>query len=104
MFDRAGHGTRPEGHLCENSQTVDCSLVRIRAWDARIGGAQMATVLFATLRFAVIRRNDGAIEITTRDDPTKSRIVHTLESDLLDAYHREGLAGVDRLCEQLLAE
>jgi hypothetical protein len=63
---------------------------------------KMATLLFDTLRFTVIRRKDGSIEITPKDDPTKARIVHTLESDLLDACHREGFAGVDRMCDQLL--
>src|SRR5262245_26115483 len=39
---------------------------------------KMATLLFDTLRFTVIRRRDGSIEITPKEDPTNVRIVHTL--------------------------
>jgi hypothetical protein len=52
----------------------------------------------------VIRQTDGSIEITPKHDPTKALFLHTLESDLVDAYHREGFAGVDRCCDRLLAE
>jgi hypothetical protein len=66
----------------------------------------MATtkLLYDTLRFTVIRCTDGSIKITPKDDPTKAVVLHTLESDLVGAYHRQGFAGVDRFCERLLAE
>jgi hypothetical protein len=62
-----------------------------------------AKVLFESFRFTVIRRNDRSIEIVPKDDPRKARTFRTLESDILDAYYRDGFAGVDRLCDRLLA-
>ena len=62
-----------------------------------------AKVLFESFRFTVIRRDDRSIEIAPKDDPTQARIFHTLESDIVEAYRREGFAGIDRLCDRLLA-
>jgi hypothetical protein len=62
---------------------------------------------FDTFRFTVIRRNDGSIEIAPKGDPNGTRIFHKRakrhESDLVAAHHRDGLDGLDRLCERLLA-
>jgi hypothetical protein len=69
----------------------------------------MATtkLLFDTFHYTVTRRNDGSIEIAPKGDPKATRIFHKRakrhESDLVAAHHRDGLDGLDRPCERLLA-
>jgi hypothetical protein len=81
-------------------------------WERRRGErrredlTRMATskVLYESLRYTVTRRNDGSIQVTSKNQPEKARIFNTIESDILDAFHNDGSPGVDRLCERLLAE
>ena len=62
---------------------------------------------FPTFRYTIIRRNDSSLEVAPKGNPTDTRIFHKHakrhEAELVAAHHRDGLDGLDRLCERLLA-
>jgi hypothetical protein len=68
----------------------------------------MTRLLVDTARYTVVRRNDGSIKITPKDNPKGTRVFHRqakrYEGELIAAYYRNGSVGVDRLCARLLAD
>jgi hypothetical protein len=66
----------------------------------------MARLLFDTNRFSVIRHPDGDLEIAPKGAGRIrmfQRHAKRYINELSIASHREGFAGIDRLCSKLLA-